>query len=145
LSASIEERLDRIERRLSEVGESVAYLRGVVEQLDKRFSEFREYVENRFEEFEKRLDERFKAIDGRFESIDKRFEEFEKRFSERFEAVDGRFESVDRRFNHLETEIRELRAEIRGWVRWTIGLQVTTLTLIATMMAILLQVALRAG
>jgi len=119
LSASIEERLDRIERRLSELGESVAYLRGVVEQLDKRFSEFREYVE-------------------------KRFEEFEKRFSERFEAVDGRFESVDRRFNHLETEIRELRAEIRGWVRWTIGLQVTTLTLIATMMAILLQIALRA-
>jgi len=38
---SVEERLDRIERQIDELRESVAYLRGVVEQLDKRFSEFR--------------------------------------------------------------------------------------------------------
>jgi len=92
LSATIEERLDRIER-------DIAYLRGVVEQLDKRFSEFREYIEERFE-------------------------------------------SIERRFNHVETEIRELRAEIRGWVRWTIGISVT---MWATIMAVLLQILLRTG
>jgi len=45
---SVEEGLDRVER-------GIAYLRGVVEQLDKRFSGLRSYVEKRFEEFERGL------------------------------------------------------------------------------------------
>jgi len=67
--------LHRIER-------DIAYLRGVVEQLDRRFVEFRDYIERRFE-------------------------------------------SIVRRFNHVESEIRELRAEMRSWVRWIIGILVT--------------------
>jgi len=43
--SSVGKGLDRIER-------DIAYLRGVVEQLDKRFSEFREYVDRRFEALE---------------------------------------------------------------------------------------------
>jgi len=43
--SSIEERLDRIERQITELREPVAYLRGVVEQMDERFTEFREHVE----------------------------------------------------------------------------------------------------
>jgi len=43
--SSVEERLDRIERQITELREPVAYLRGVVEQMDKRFTEFREHVE----------------------------------------------------------------------------------------------------
>jgi len=83
--SSVEERLDRIEKQIAELRESIAYLRGVVEQLDKRFTEFRDYVE--------------------------------------------------RRLNHLETELRELRAEIRGWVRWMIGILVTMwVTIIAAVL-----------
>jgi len=35
---SVEERLDRIERQIAELRESVAYLRGFAEQLDKRLN-----------------------------------------------------------------------------------------------------------
>jgi len=103
---SVEERLDRIERQIAELRESVAYLRGFVEQLDKRFSEFREYIEKRLEEFERRL-------------------------AELRDYVDRRFEEFDRRFNHLETEIRELRS----WIRWMIGILVTMwVTIIAAVL-----------
>jgi len=97
---SVEERLDRIERQIAELRESVAYLRGVVEQLDKRFSEFREYVEKRLEEFEKRL-------------------------AELRDYVDRRFESIDRRVNHLETEIRELRNELNRRFLWLLGILIS--------------------
>jgi len=39
--SSVEERLGRIER-------DIAYLRGIVEQLGKRLSEFRDYVDRVF-------------------------------------------------------------------------------------------------
>jgi len=46
--SSIEERLDRIEK-------DIAYLKGVVEQMDKRVAELREYVDKRFEVVDRRF------------------------------------------------------------------------------------------
>jgi len=44
--SSVEERLDRIEKQLYELRESIAYLRGVVEQLDKRLN----HIESKLKE-----------------------------------------------------------------------------------------------
>jgi len=54
---SVEERLDRIERQITKLRESIAYLRGLVEQMDKRFTEFREHVENRLNHIETEIRE----------------------------------------------------------------------------------------
>jgi len=81
---SVEERLDRIERQIAELRESVAYLRGFAEQLDKRFSEFREYVEKRF-------GERFEAVDRRFDSVERRLNHLETEIRELRNELNRRF------------------------------------------------------
>jgi len=53
--SSVEERLDKIERQLYELRESVAYLRGVAEQLDKRLN----HVESELRELRNELNRRF--------------------------------------------------------------------------------------
>jgi len=32
---------------------------------------------------------------------------------------------MDRRLNHVEAELRELRSEFRGWIRWMLGMLIT--------------------
>jgi hypothetical protein len=60
-------------------------------------------VDARFEMLEKSIDKRFEAIDKRFEmlekSIDKRFEMLEKSIVKRFEAIDKRFDSLENQYN----------------------------------------------
>ena len=53
------------------------------EQVDKRFTELREDMNNRFEQ-----------VDNRFEQVDKRFTELREDMSKRFEQVDKRFQDI---------------------------------------------------
>ncbi|MBD3195447.1 MAG: hypothetical protein GF317_10355 [Candidatus Lokiarchaeota archaeon] len=65
-------------------------------------------------ELTRAMDKRFeamqKSMDERFEAMDKRFEAMQKSMDERFEAIDKRFERVDRRFDHLEFQNKEMKS-----------------------------------
>jgi len=78
-----------------------AALKVFMEQVDKRFKEFREDVNERFEQVDKRITELRMDINKRFEQIDKRFEQVDKRFSELRIDINKRFEQVDKRFEQM--------------------------------------------
>jgi hypothetical protein len=79
-------------------------------------------------ELNKAMDKRFEAMqktmDQRFEAMDKRFEAMQKTMDERFEAMqktmDKRFEAMDKRFETIEVDISELKNMV-GNIQQTLG------------------------
>lgn len=69
------------------------------EQVDRRFAELKEDVNNRFDYVDKRFSELREDMNKRFEQVDKRFEQ-----------VDKRFEQVNKRFKEILTFIGILAA-----------------------------------
>ena len=90
----------------------------LIDLVNKRFEELKEYSDKRFEDINKRFEElmaysekRFEDMNRRFEAIDKRFEDVNKRFEDvnrRFEAVDKRFEDINKRFEDVNRRFEDL-------------------------------------
>jgi len=97
----------------------------LIDLVNKRFEELKEYSDKRFEDINKRFEDvnrrfeelmaysekRFEDMNRRFEAIDKRFEDVNKRFEDvnrRFEAVDKRFEDINKRFEDVNRRFEDL-------------------------------------
>ena len=77
-----------------------AYLRGAFEQMN-----------HRFDNLVQSIDQRFGQVDKRFDSVDQRFEQ-----------VDKRFEQLERRFEAIEARISRVEGQLNTQLRWIIGL-----------------------
>ena len=80
----VEERLEKVERGLTELGH----------RMDERFDEVTQRLD--------KIDERFTKVDERFTKID-----------ERFTTVDERFTTVDQRFTQLQVLLEDSASQIK--------------------------------
>jgi len=72
-------------------------------QIDKKF----EQVDKKFEESRRDMIERFDQVDKKFEQVDKKFEESRRDMIERFDQVDKKFEQVDKKFEESRRDMIE--------------------------------------
>ena len=106
-----------------------AYLRGAFEQMNQRFDDSAESINQRFDQVDKRIDDLIQLFNYRFEQMDKRFEQIDKRIDDltqsvnhRFEQMERRFEAIDRRFEAVERRISSVEGQFSTQLRWIIGL-----------------------
>ena len=95
-------------------------IRLLIEMMNKRFEEQREYTDKRFQELmqytDKRFEEHKEYTDKRFQELmqyaDKRFQEqkeyTDKRFEELLHYSDKRFEDMNKRFDDMNRRFEEL-------------------------------------
>ncbi len=99
--ASLSDRLDKLDARVSEVQLGLATLaadtKAQFQKVDERFT---------------RVDERFTKIDERFTKIDERFTKID----ERFTKIDERFDSVDVQFAGVRGAIESTRVQLMDLV-----------------------------
>ena len=98
-----------------------AYLRGAFEQMNKRFDDLTE------------------SINQRFDQMHSRFEQLDKRIDDLTQAVNHRFEQIERRFEAIEKRISGIEGQLNTQLRWIIGLMTLIyLSLIALIIKVFL-------
>ena len=95
-----------------------AYLRGAFEQMNQRFDNLVQSIDQRFEQVNHRFEQVDKRIDDLIQLFNYRFEQIDKRF----EQVDKRFEQLERRFETIETRVSGVEGQLNTQLRWIIGL-----------------------
>ena len=113
-----------------------AYLRGAFEQMNQRFDDSAESInqrfgqvdqrfgqmDQRFDQMDKRIDDLIQLFSYRFEQVDKRFEQIDKRIDDLTQSVNHRFEQMERRFEAVERRISSVEGQFSTQLRWIIGL-----------------------
>ena len=82
--------------------------------VDRRFTETRNYmverfvqIDKKFEQVDKKFEESRRDMIERFDQVDKKFEESRRDMIERFDQVDKKFEQVDKKFEESRRDMIE--------------------------------------
>ena len=100
LRETIQQTVEMVERNARDN----ACLRGAFEQMDKRF------------------DNLIQAINQRFEQVDQRFDDLNQSVSHRFEQIEKRFEAIEGRISGVEARISSVEGQLNTQLRSIIGL-----------------------
>ncbi len=95
------------------IGVVLVGLRGMRQDMDKRFKAF-----------ETKLDARFDAVDQKFDAVDQKFDAAEQLAKVRFDAVDQKFDAMEQQFAEVngrlsglesgQSDMRERMARLEG-------------------------------
>jgi hypothetical protein len=105
------------------------------EYTDKRFQELMQYADKRFQEQKEYTDKRFEELlhysDKRFEDMNKRFDDMNRRFEELIHYSDKRFEDMNKRFDDMNKRFEDMNKKF-NLLTWLIGVGFTVLTVLIT-------------
>ena len=95
-------------------------LRGIRQDMDKRFNASEAKSDARFDALEAKSDARFEALeakfDAQFEAVDQRFDAAEQVAKARFDAVDQRFDAAEQvakaRFEAIDQQFGEINGRL---------------------------------
>ena len=121
-TTELREVVQRTVEMVEQTARDNAYLRGAFEQMNQRFDDSAESINQRFDQVDKRIDDLIQLFNYRFEQVDKRFEQVDKRIDDLTQSVNHRFEQMDRRFEAIERRMSSFEGQLSTQLRWIIGL-----------------------
>jgi DNA anti-recombination protein RmuC len=133
---SIGKDMELISDKLSELKEGTekeileirSDIRLMIEMMNKRFEEQREYTDKRFQEQREYTDKRFEEL---LHYSDKRFEDMNRRLEEIIHYSDKRFEDMNKRFDDMNKRFEDMNKKF-NLLTWLIGVGFTVLTVLIT-------------
>ncbi len=106
------------------IGAVLVGLRGMRQDMDKRFKAFETKLDARFDAVDQKFDAAEQLAKARFDAVDQKFDAIEQLTKARFDAVDQKFDAVDQKFAEVngrlsglesgQSDMRERMARLEG-------------------------------
>ncbi len=96
------------------IGVVLVGLRGMRQDMDKRFKAFETKLDARFDAVDQKFDAAEQLAKARFDAVDQKFDAVDQKFDAAEQLAKVRFDAVDQKFDAMEQQFAEVNGRLSG-------------------------------